>query len=674
MRPGTPSFNESGAHVTPGDVRVPTTDLSSRNWQRHQVLSQGERRLAAIMFTDMVGYTALTQSNERRAMEVLERHNGVLRPFFPKFHGREVKAIGDSFLVEFDSALEAVECAHSIQTYLHEYNASLGEGWKIRLRIGIHLGDVIHQGGDVFGDAVNLASRLQPLADPEGICVSDQVYGQVRNKVPQTLVKLARQDLKGVSSPMEVYKVVMPWDDGPGPGSQLDPRRIVVLPFVSLSPDPNDEYFADGLTEELITKVSYVQGLEVIARTSAMNYKKKDLNASKIAQELRVGTLLEGSVRKAGNRIRINAQLINASTEGHLWADSYDRDLDDIFAVQSSVAEHVATALKLRLVEGEDGEGMRTTDPDTYTMYLRAKRLFADGTDSSDRRALPLLEEVVRRDPRFVKGYATLTIVLWRVASGQPSYTAGVAKAEAVARKALELDPNSGEAHVAMASVYSANDRFGECMEELRQAVEINPNLVEAHALLGFVKLSFGRAEEALVSYRKAYSLDPLSLNLGNLVATGLRCLGKTDEAIELLERLKARDPDSPIPHTNLAACYAQMEDFKRAKEEAESARRLDPAAAFPRMALGQVYALMGKRTEAEDVLRGLEDQPEAQRLNAVVFIRGQLGDLDVAFEALMKLAELHSWFPFVKADPLMANVQRDPRFQVFCRKVGLVA
>ena len=283
--------------------------------------NQEERRLAAVMFTDMVGYTALTQSNESLALEILDRHNRLLRPIISKYRGKEIKTIGDSFLVEFDSAVDAVKCAIEIQTFLRDYNTSSGEEWRIKLRIGIHLGDVVHKQGDIFGDAVNIASRIEPLASPEGICVSEQVFDQVRNKVSYQFSKLEEKELKNVRYNVDVFKIILPWDSSATSFQDKKPvpsNRIAVLPFTNISPDPSDEYFADGMTEEIIDRLSQVKGLRVIARTSVMNYKKKERKVSEIGSELGVQTLVEGSVRKAGNRIRVTAQLIDTATEEHL--------------------------------------------------------------------------------------------------------------------------------------------------------------------------------------------------------------------------------------------------------------------------------------------------------------------------------------------------------------------
>ncbi|HYB76501.1 MAG TPA: adenylate/guanylate cyclase domain-containing protein, partial [Nitrososphaerales archaeon] len=427
-------------------------------------MSRGDRRLAAIMFTDMVGYSALTQSNESLAMEVLAKHNELLRPLFKAFRGKEVKTIGDSFLIEFESALEATRCAFEVQSAVHAYNLTAEEGRRMLLRVGIHLGDIIHEGSDVFGDAVNIASRIEPLAEPGGICVSAQVRDQVSNKFDHPLLSLGEKVLKNISGPLVVYKVEMPWE-GSESSANLDRRRLAVLPFISISPDPNDEYFADGLTEELITRVSLVKGLEVIARTSAMNYKRKEKNVSQIGKELKVGTVLEGSVRKAGNRIRVSAQLIDASTEGHLWAENYDRDLDDVFEVQSSVAENVAGVLKVKLLQVK-GEGLASTpNLEAYTLYLKAMQLYHEGTESNYRDAIALFEKALAMDPAFVRAYAGLAHA-WRGLASFESYVESNLKGEAAARRALELAPSSAEAHAAMATIDMALDRFDEGRQE----------------------------------------------------------------------------------------------------------------------------------------------------------------------------------------------------------------
>ncbi len=334
-------------------------------------MTVSERRLAAIMFTDMVGFSALTHRNEALALELLEEHFALLRPFIPRHGGHEIKTTGDSFMVEFASPLQAVQCAVAMQKTLSIHNAGTPSDRQITIRIGIHLGDVEHRAGDVFGDGVNIAARLEPLAEPGGICLSQQIYDHVHNKVDVPLVSMGRPEMKNIQAPIEVYRVVLPWQHEtpvPSPGSAApatrpaarDRKSIAMLPLTNLSPDPENEYFSDGLTEDILTHLSKVQRLKVISRTSVMQYKKTSKNLREIGRELGVATILEGSVRKAANKVRISVQLIDASTDEHLWAETYDRELADIFAIQSDVARQITDALKARVSEDERARIERT--------------------------------------------------------------------------------------------------------------------------------------------------------------------------------------------------------------------------------------------------------------------------------------------------------------------------
>ncbi len=643
-----------------------------------QSLSQGKRRLAAIMFTDMVGYTALTQSNEAQAMDVLDRHNRLLRPFFPKFYGREVKSIGDSFLVEFDSALEAIKCAVAMQSYLHDYNLSSKEEWKINLRIGIHLGDVIHQDGDVFGDAVNIASRIEPLARPEGVVVSEQVYDQVQNKSELPLVSLGEKSLKNVSRSLQVYALQMPWEGvGVLPRSPIrgEKTRIAVLPFTNMSSDPEEGYFADGVTEELITSLSGVKQLTVIARTSVMKYKGSPKGALEVGRELNVGSLIEGSVRKAGNRVRITAQLIDAATEGHLWAQNYDRQLEDIFAIQTEIAEKVADELRVRLVDSDRRaiEEKATSNLEAYTLYLRAMQLHHEGGKHNLGEAVNLFEAAVAKDPAFVRAYAGLAHARRAVAHYE-DYATGIDKAEAAATKAIELGPETAEAHAAMATVSLARDRFELARQEMEKAIQINPNLSEVYHLLGEEHLTFGRFKEGVACARKAYGLDPLSYGAGTTLANGLRIAGMVDEAIEVLHTLKELHPNNPGVYDWLSVCYFHKKELVMAGECLDIGLRMSPKNTYLRIDRGCLWGLLGKRKEAEDELNALlaEEASPTGRLNAIFFIRTFLGDMNEAFETLNQLADLHAWYFALKFDPLFEKLRKDPRFAEFCKKVGM--
>src|SRR5579875_921759 len=476
--------------------------------------SQADRKLAAIMFTDMVGYTALSQTDEALALEVLKKHNQLLRPFFPKHHGNEIKTIGDSFLIEFDSALDATICAIEIQKFLHDYNISAREDWRIKLRIGIHLGDVVHEGNDIFGDAVNIASRIQQLANPEGVCVSQQVFDQIHNKLSYQLDKLGQAELKNVKFQTNAYSVVLPWESRASNTNEkarkeLDKLRVAVLPFSNISPDPADEYFADGLTEELISKLSLVRGLRVIARTSIMSYKNKEKKISEIANELRVGTVVEGSVRKVGNRIRVTAQLIDVPTEEHLWASTYDKNIDDIFAVQTDLASRIASSLpsSISITREVQKTGGGTTNVDAYINYLKAKRLAGEGTFESITRAMELLTEATKIDPSFARAYVEVGNLYAKLGmKAQISYDEGVKGMISAAKKALEIDENLAEGHALLSfTAWVLDDRPKDELEA-EAAIRLNPNFAEAYLRLGIVRMAFGALKEAISIFESARS------------------------------------------------------------------------------------------------------------------------------------------------------------------------
>ncbi len=455
---------------------------------------------------------------------------------------------------------------------------------------------------------------------------------------------------------------------------ELDTLRVAVLPFVSMSPDPNDEYFVDGLTEELISRISLVRGLKVIARTSVMSYKKREMNVSLIGKELNVGTVLEGSVRKAGNKIRVSAQLINANTEDHMWAENYDKDLQDIFEVQSSVAHKVAGALQLKLLD-EDKERVETIENiESYTLYLRATQLVREGTQTSCQQAIALLEGAIARDPTFCRAYAGLARAWYMMWTWNWSdFNVSVNSAEAAALKALKLGPEFAEVHSAMAIVHQARDRFDEARLELKRAIRINPNLAGVNQLLGWNLAIFGKFDEAIGYLRKSCSLDPLGTQPVLILIAVLRAAGRMEEVLEFVEETEKFHPKDPAIYTTIAAYYLQKKDYAKGLGAIELGLELDPSDHLLRMYQGIAYAMSGRRQEATDELQELKkDKFESNRLNAQLWINTALGDLDEAFKALMRQAETHAWWGLKKFDPLLERLRNDSRFSEFCKKVGI--
>jgi len=633
----------------------------------------GERRLAAIMFTDVVGYSRLTQTNEPLALELLEEHRGILRPIFTNHGGAEVKTIGDAFLVEFKSALDAVLCAVDLQKSLKERNDTVSPLRRLEMRIGIHLGDVIHTQNDVYGDAVNLASRIEPIADPGGICISQQVYDHIRSNTSLQIKKVGDVNLKNIELPVGVYNVITTEDKPREVVPRRQKERLAVLPFVNITPNPNDEYFADGLTEELISKLSEIVGLKVIARTSVMSYKHKDKKISEIGKELDVDWVIEGSVRKAGNLVRITVQLVDPETEEHIWASNYDSKLDDIFAIQSDVASKVAASLSAGFFSQLHSRD--TEDVEAYTLYLRALQLSYDTSEHSTRETVTLLERAVSRDPRFARAYAALSGAWQTLAvNGYEEFSAMAKNAEVAAEKALELDPSLAEAHSAMAQAHSMFDRFDSALQEAEAAIRINPNLSDAYVALGTLNAILRTPEEALAKFKRAYELDPLSQGTSELVSSFAQWIGDEDLARSVLARLKEINPNEPRTYLYIADYHMYKREFDEAQRMIDQARLLGPNESLVDVSQALLFAFSGKRTEAEEALKHVLDGSEASMLLAQLWVQAALGNLDKVFDVLMQMARNHSWPSTIRSDPLYAKMRKDTRYLEFCKNVGIIA
>ncbi|MGH9918875.1 MAG: adenylate/guanylate cyclase domain-containing protein [Nitrososphaerales archaeon] len=640
-------------------------------------MASGERRLAAIMFTDIVGFTRLSQANESLALELLEEHRSLLRPTFLAHGGVEVKTMGDSFLVEFRSALDAVLGAVETQRKMNERNQGVLPTRKLELRVGIHVGDVVHEAGDIYGDAVNIASRIEPLAEPGEVCISQQVFDQIRNKTKLEIEKIGKVELKNLEQPLAVYKVKLPRKarakaEQPN-HQQSGPReRLAVLPFVNISADSKDEYFADGLTEEMISRLSEIKDLKVIARTSVMGYKRKEKKVSEIARELEVGSVIEGSVRKSGNRIRVSVQLIDARTEEHLWSSNYDEEMTDIFAIQTDVASKVASALSAKFFS--ESPKKYTENTEAHALYLRGIHLSYEGGEDNLREAAKLLERAISMDPSFALAYVAYADVWGGLANrGYEDFASLSEKAEPAARKALVLDPGSAEAHAMMSQIHSLLDRFDLAIVEAEKAIQINPNIAEAHSSLVLLYGARRGVDEALLEAQKAYELDPLSSETGAMLARLAQWAGDQSLAIGVLTRMKELNPRNTHVLIDIASYYIRQGDFVKGQEMLETARQLRPNELHGRITQGVLFALTGKVEEAQRVLDEIRrNNNESASLAAQLEIETALGNIDEAYKALMRQTETHSW-PFdIKWAPPYESLRRDARFPEFCRKVGI--
>jgi adenylate cyclase len=585
----------------------PTADTwhgdASRQSRYSEMSAEEQRKLAAIMFTDMVGYSALNQRDEKLAQELLEEHRQLLREIFPRFHGAEIKTIGDAFLVEFNSALEAAQCAIEIQRALAKRNADAPVERQIEIRIGIHIGDVVHRGGDVYGDGVNIASRIEQLANAGGICVSMDVERQIRNALEARFEKLAPTELKNISVPMDLFRIALPWER-PGtpvakiqtqskstsltflpaaivllliigigwwwsaqsrrrPASPTAPsavavteKSIAVLPFENLSEEKANAFFTDGVQDEILTALSRIADLKVISRTSVMQYKSgAPRNLREIGQQLGVAHVVEGSVQRAANKVRVNAQLIDARNDAHLWAQTYDRDLADVFAIQSEIAKAIADQLQAKLSPNEEKaiEQPPTTDLAAFDLYSRAKSLLLTASFSATggpdvRKAIELMDEAVKRDPSFFDAYCQLAGAheqLYAV-SGLDHTPARLALAEAALQAATRLRPDAGETHLARAQyLYYGRRDYAGALAELESARRALPNDPRLFELTGYILRRRGQQEEALRSLKRAVELDPRNFFTLQQIALSYQLLGRYAEAIAALDRALSIVPDN---------------------------------------------------------------------------------------------------------------------------------
>jgi len=642
-------------------------------------LPESGRRLAAIMFTDLVGFTALSQRNESVALSVLDEQRELLRPVFIRHDGREVKTIGDAFLVEFPSALSAVKCAYEIQKTTKEFNNSLPEERRVHLRIGIHLGDVVESQGDISGDAVNVASRIESLADSGGVCLTRQVYDQVQNKFELPLISLGTRLLKNVSSSMEVYKMVMPWDATVAALSgRRDASRIAILPFANISPDPADEYFSDGMTDELIAVLSKIGGLRVVARTSVMRFKGEKATANRIGQELKVGSLIEGSVRKSKDQVRITVQLVDTESEEQLWTETYNRNLQDIFSVQSDIAQQVAKALEVRLGVRENSALRReqTQNPEAYSFYLKGRHRWNLRSENEINRAIKYFEEAIGRDPGYALAYAGLAdcySILGYYAFRRP--VAVYPRAKELAEKALSLNESIAEPHASLGEVLMQYFfDWKKAGSELDRALELNPSYATAHFWRATHHMALGRTDDSLTQVRKAVELDPLSMIILTDAARNLYLARRYDEAINQYQRSLDVDPNFPIAHKGLAEVYAQIGKYDEAVSEIERAIALSGRSIFILDDLGYIYARAGKREDARKVLEDLDKLANDEYVPSYgrAVICAALGNKEDAMNWLEKAYDERNFLVYLKVDPAFDTLRKEERFLSLLDKMGL--
>jgi len=547
-----------------------------------------QRRLTAILSADVANFSGLMEADEAGTLERLKRNRSrIFDPLVAAQGGRVVKLMGDGALVEFGSVVAAVNCALAIQEATARAEPDCAEAARVRYRIGINLGDVIVDGDDIYGEGVNVAARLQALAPVGGVAVSLTVRDQVAGKAPCAFEDLGEHTVKNIERPVRVYAVHRV--SGNNSGEQPEASRrlsICVLPFANMSGDPEQEYFSDGISEDIITDLSKVSALWVTARNTAFTFKGKHVDAPQIARQLKVSHLLEGSVRKAGGRVRITAQLIDGATGGHVWAERYDRDLNDIFALQDEISQAIVAALKLKLLPEEKKaiEQRETTDPEAYKLYLMARQYSITGNFGNARRSeaiIRLCRRAIEIDPKYARPWALMATaqISLRFFFGREGDD-GLAAAE----RALELDWNLAEAHAAKSQVLRQNARFDEALGEIEIALRLDPESYDVNRAAGQLYYVLRRFDEAILHFEKATTTVETDYSAAGMLVSCHTAIGDQEgarraarRALERCEKIVAAEPDNGSALGFAVGALAALGEAERAKEWAERALLFDP-------------------------------------------------------------------------------------------------
>jgi len=544
------------------------------------------RKLAAILYADVAEYSRLTREDEDATHHKLNEYLDLFATRVENHRGRVMHYAGDAILAMFDAAIDAVTCASTVQQEIADRNHAIPAGRGLQFRIGINTGDVFEDRGDVYGDGVNIAARLQELAQPGGICVSETVRSAIGRKLGIEFRFIGEQAVKNIDDPVRAYtvgsldaysidQIQQTPAEPPGPS-------IAVLPFNNMSGDDDQEYFSDGISEDITTDLSKLPGLLVIARNSAFAYKGRSVKITDICRELGVRYVLEGSVRKSGQRVRINAQLIDGTTGGHVWADRYDRDLTDIFSVQDEVTDDIVGAIMptLTRAEGEAQSQRETAVFEAYDYFLRGREFALLDTEEAMQQARHLLQHAIDLDPDFSSAYSYLArcyalndINNW----GEPAYRS-LDRALELGRKAVTLNPANPQAHFTVGTTALWLKQIDLAKREIKTALNLDPNFSDGHAALSMIRVYAGEPQKALDSIATAMRLDPHYRDIDlHILAQAYFHLGRYRDAAEALQRRLVRKPESDISRVLLASAYGHLGDFEKSRIEWEAALRANP-------------------------------------------------------------------------------------------------
>ena len=557
------------------------------------------RKLKAIISADVKGYSLLMADDEVHTIETLKKHRQIMGDLIQSYSGRVVDNPGDNLLAEFSSAVDAVECSVHIQNRLNKENARFVEDKRLEFRIGVNIGDVVHDGDRIYGSGVNVAARIEGIADPGGICISRNTYDHVKDKLDLGFEYLGEHEVKNIKEPVRVYRVLLD-ADAPKPlvEEQLeltDKPSIAVLPFDNMSGDPSQEYFSDGLTEQIINGLCKVSNLFVIARNSSFAYKGKSISIKQIANELGVQYILEGSVQKAGDRVRITAQLIDATTDYHRWSESYDRELTDIFALQDEITMKILWAMNANVTHGEQAniwsEGMKVGIK-AYDAFMKGLEQFYRFNRADNAQARANYQHSIDIEASSVVyamlGFAHLIDLMYGWSDSQME---SFDKANKCAESAYEINENVDILHMLLGWIYLFKGKHDKAILEGKRAIQLNPNGAEAHVHLAIISVFAGNPDEAIRLINKAFRLNPTPTSYYyNMLGIAYRSIQKYEDAITACESMIHMNPNSLPPYITLASCHSLLNQMDKARQDVTEILRIDPQSSIGQFALAMPF------------------------------------------------------------------------------------
>ena len=545
------------------------------------------RRLAAILAADIAGYSALMGADDVRTVRDLKGHQTIILPMIAEHGGRVIDTAGDGILAEFASVVNAVECAVVLQKTMAERNAVADPASRMQFRIGINIGDVIHDETRLYGDGVNVAARLEGIAEPGGICLSGDAHGQVHRKLPLTFIDVGEQQLKNISAPVRVYRVDMGHFAPAAPSSRPtqalpDKPSIAVLAFNNMSGEAEQEYFSDGISEDIITELSKLSELHVIARNSTFTYKGRAVDVKQVGRELSVRYVLEGSVRKSGNRVRVTGQLIDATSGAHIWAERFDRDLTDIFAVQDELTQQIISALKIRLAPEQKERLARkyTGDVEAYSLFLRGREQALIMTRSNGVEARRLLARAIEINPSLAAAHAY--VALTHVADYNNGWAEVPEKsletALEIAGHAVAMDEEDPYAHFALAVALVWKREHDRAFAEIQRCLALAPGSAEGHLAKSNIQYYMGNPLEAIETLNTYMRLDPLYPEMAlYFLAQAQAALGQYEASVDTLKRRLERNPTSATSYALLASCYGHLGMLPESRAAWAELKKIDP-------------------------------------------------------------------------------------------------